>query len=137
MSTEMSNSSIPIPVAVEDRVKSRTSISKSLQRREIYRNKENLGMYRDLHDILGDLHDLVGIRIIVEYLDHLKDVSDFVTGSFNQEKKPNRFHTNRKVGHSWQPWFGAYECMIYHISSKFEEDNRLSIYNGVMFEIQA
>ncbi|KAH6963267.1 hypothetical protein DER45DRAFT_552710 [Fusarium avenaceum] len=133
---ELSNRNTPIPVTVEDRVKSRTSISKSLQRREIYRNKENLGMYRDLHDILGDLHDLVGIRIIVEYLDHLKDVSDFVTGSFKQEKEPTRFHANRKVGHSWPPWFGAYECINYHISSKFEEDDQLSIYNGVMFEIQ-
>ncbi|KAG5657632.1 hypothetical protein KAF25_007665 [Fusarium avenaceum] len=133
---ELTDRSVPIPVAVEDRVKSRTSILKSLQRREIYRNKENIGMYRDLHDILGDLHDLVGIRIIVEYLDHLEVVSHFVTGSFNQEKEPNRFHANRKVGHSWQPWFGAYECMNYHVSPKYEADNRLSIYNGVMFEIQ-
>ncbi|CAJ0554472.1 Ff.00g129850.m01.CDS01 [Fusarium sp. VM40] len=133
---ELTDRSVPIPVAVEDRVKSRTSISKSLQRGEVYRNKENLGMYKDLHDILEDLHDLVGIRIIVEYLDHLKDVSEFVTGSFNQKKKPNRFHANRKVGHLWQPWFGAYECMNYHVSSKFGEDNRLSTYNGVIFEIQ-
>ncbi|KAG4291553.1 hypothetical protein FPRO06_13774 [Fusarium proliferatum] len=133
---ELSNRGVPIPVTVEHRVKSRTSISKSLQRREIHRTKENLGMYKSLHEIFGDLHDLVGIRIIVEYLDHLKDVSDFVTGSFYQERKPKRFHANRKVGHLWQPWFGAYECMNYHISSKYEYGNRLSIYNGVTFEIQ-
>lgn len=133
---ELTDRSVPIPVAVEDRVKSRTSILKSLQRREVYRNKENLGIYKDLHDILEDLHDLVGIRIIVEYLDHLKDVSEFVTGSFKQEKEPNRFHANRKVGHSWQPWFGAYECMNYHISLNYGDGNRLSIYNGVLFEIQ-
>ncbi|CVL07284.1 uncharacterized protein FMAN_15371 [Fusarium mangiferae] len=133
---ELSNRRVPIPVTVEHRVKSRTSISKSLQRREIHRAKENLGMYKSLHDILGDLHDLVGIRIIVEYLDHLKDVSQFVAGSFNQEKEPNRFDANRKVGHLWQPWFGAYECMNYHISSKYAAGNRLSPYNGVMFEIQ-
>ncbi|KLO85058.1 Uncharacterized protein LW93_6010 [Fusarium fujikuroi] len=133
---ELGDRIVPIPVTVEDRVKSRTSISKSLQRREIQRTKEDLGIYKCLDDILEDLHDLVGIRIIVEYLDHLKDVSDFITGSFNQERKPNRFLANRKVGHLWQPWFGAYECMNYHVSSKYEDDNRLSIYNGVTFEIQ-
>ncbi|KAG4259298.1 hypothetical protein FPRO03_12974 [Fusarium proliferatum] len=133
---ELGNRIVPIPVTVEDRVKSRTSISKSLQRREIHRTKEDLGMYKSLDDILEDLHDLVGIRIIVEYLDHLEDVSHFVTGSFNQEKEPNRFDANRKVGHLWQPWFGAYECMNYHISSKYEDDDRLSVYNGVKFEIQ-
>lgn len=133
---ELGDRIVPIPVTVEDRVKSHTSILKSLQRREIHRTKEDLGMYKSLDDILEDLHDLVGIRIIVEYLDHLEDVSQFVTGSFNQEKEPNRFDANRKVGHLWQPWFGAYECMNYHISSKYEDGNRLSIYNGVTFEIQ-
>ncbi|KAF5614968.1 vegetative incompatibility het-e-1 [Fusarium sp. NRRL 25303] len=134
--TELGDRIVPIPVTVEDRVKSRTSISKSLQRREVHRTKEDQGMYESLDDILEDLHDLVGIRIIVEYLDHLEGVSHFVTGSFNQEKEPNRFDANRKVGHLWQPWFGAYECMNYHISSKYEDGNKLSIYNGVTFEIQ-
>ncbi|CZR49580.1 uncharacterized protein FPRO_15939 [Fusarium proliferatum ET1] len=133
---ELGDRIVPIPVTVEDRVKSRASISKSLQRREIHRTKEDIGMYKSLDDILEDLHDLVGIRIIVEYLDHLEDVSHFVTGSFNQEKESNRFDANRKVGHLWQPWFGAYECMNYHISSKYEDGNRLSLYNGVTFEIQ-
>ncbi|KAH7198896.1 uncharacterized protein B0J16DRAFT_47357 [Fusarium flagelliforme] len=125
-----------VPATVESRVKSRDSIAKSLDRREIYRQKIDEGFYENIHEILHDLHDLVGIRIIVDYLDHLDAVSEFVTGTFHQERDPNIFSASRKVGQSWNTWFGAYECKNYHISAKYTEDNPLSYYNGVIFEIQ-
>ncbi|CAG7560616.1 unnamed protein product [Fusarium equiseti] len=125
-----------VPAAVESRVKSRASIAKSLDRREIYRQKRDEGLYKDIHEILHDLHDLVGIRIIVDYLDHLEAVSEFVTGTFHQERDPNIFSASRKVGQSWDTWFGAYECKNHHVSAKYTEDISLSYYNAVIFEIQ-
>ncbi|RBR12020.1 uncharacterized protein FIESC28_08790 [Fusarium coffeatum] len=125
-----------VPAAVESRVKSRASIVKSLDRREIYRQKRGQGSYKDIHEILHDLHDLVGIRIIVDYLDHLEAVSEFVTGTFHQERDPTIFSASRKVGRSWNTWFGAYECKNHHVSAKYAEDDPLSCYNGIIFETQ-
>ena len=131
---ELSNRSIP--AAVESRVKSRGSIAKSLDRRELYRQTRKEEPYRNIHEILQDLHDLVGIRIIVDYVNHIEATTTFVTTTFRKEKESNVFSANRKVGHSWKAWFGAYECTNHHVSAVYGEHNPLSHYNGVIFEIQ-
>ncbi|KAJ4129755.1 hypothetical protein NW768_006724 [Fusarium equiseti] len=131
---ELNNRSIQ--AAVESRVKSRYSIAKSLERREIHRQTREEDLYRDIREILQDLHDLVGIRIIVDYVDHVQATTEFVTQTFNKEKEPNIFSANRKVGRSWAAWFGAYECTNHHVSAKYQEQDPLSYFNGVMFEIQ-
>ncbi|KAJ4003175.1 hypothetical protein NW766_012493 [Fusarium irregulare] len=125
-----------VPAVVESRVKSRDSIAKSLERREIYRQTRKEEQYRNIREILLDLHDLVGIRIIVDYLDQIKTTTDFIASKFHKEKEPNVFSANRKVGHSWTSWFGAYECTNYHVSAEYPESSNLSCYNGVIFEIQ-
>ncbi|EWG38467.1 hypothetical protein FVEG_14893 [Fusarium verticillioides 7600] len=132
---ELSSHTAPIQAVVEHRVKTRASIAKSLGRRELYREKD-LGTYKNVHEILKDLHDLVGIRIIVDYMDHLEAVSNFITTTFRQEKPPNEFRSDRKVGRLWPSWFGAYECKNYHISANYSDNNPLNVYNGVIFEIQ-
>jgi len=125
-----------VPAAVESRIKSRDSIAKSLERREIYRQARSEEPYKDIREILLDLHDLVGIRIIVDYIDQIKTATDFITGTFHKEKDPNVFSANRKAGRSWTSWFGAYECTNHHVSAKYAESSNLSCYNGVIFEIQ-
>lgn len=125
-----------VPAVVESRVKSSDSIAKSLERREIYRQTRKEEQYRNIREILLDLHDLVGIRIIVDYLDQIKTTTDFIASKFHKEKEPNVFSANRKVGHSWTSWFGAYECTNYHVSAEYPESSNLSCYNGVIFEIQ-
>ncbi|KAF5623063.1 vegetative incompatibility het-e-1 [Fusarium sp. NRRL 52700] len=71
-----------IPAFAEYRVKSRDSISKSLERRELHRIKEGKGSYNGFSDILDDLHDPAGIRLVVDYPRGLEAASSFITESF-------------------------------------------------------
>ncbi|KAG5823866.1 hypothetical protein H9Q74_006016 [Fusarium xylarioides] len=125
-----------IPAFAEHRVKSRSSISKSLERRELHRMMEGKGPYENFSSILEDLHDLAGIRLVVDYPRDLEATSSLVTESFHPQKEPNVFGSNREVGRSWKVWFGAYECTNHHVTAAYEQDNPLHIYNDVIFEIQ-
>ncbi|KAM5369980.1 hypothetical protein ACJZ2D_008663 [Fusarium nematophilum] len=106
-----------IPAQVEGRVKSVDSVNKSLERREKYRLEHGQSTYENLGQILYDLHDLAGIRIVVDYpsdADALTDgipLEPMVWGL--QELQPSRGN---------QAW-----------SSR----DFLEPYCGVMFEIQA
>ncbi|KAF5579367.1 vegetative incompatibility het-e-1 [Fusarium pseudocircinatum] len=87
-----------IPAFAEHRVKSRNSISKSLERRELHRIKEGKGPYNGFSDILDDLHGLAGIRLVVDYPRDLEAASLLITESFHSKKQPNIFTSTRESG---------------------------------------
>ncbi|XEU97318.1 hypothetical protein FSHL1_002604 [Fusarium sambucinum] len=133
---EYCKAEVNVPADFESRVKSPGSIKKSIERREAARIKNGEQPYSSLEDIRTDVHDLVGIRIIVDFTPHLDDVNNWIKSSFSQDKDPIPFHADRVVGQNWTPWFGAYYCCNHHISVKPETANHLAPYANVMFEIQ-
>ncbi|KAM0228772.1 hypothetical protein ACHAPO_010522 [Fusarium lateritium] len=133
---EYCKAEVNVPADFESRVKSPGSIKKSIERREAARIKNGEQPYSSLEDIRTDVHDLVGIRIIVDFTPHLDDVNNWIKSSFSQDKDPIPFHADRVVGQNWTPWFGAYYCCNHHISVKPETANHLAPYAKVMFEIQ-
>ncbi|KAM0426011.1 hypothetical protein ACHAPT_008640 [Fusarium lateritium] len=124
-----------IPGMIDGRAKSCHSIAESLERREGSRARKE-GPYKKARDMLNDVHDLAGIRIVVDFPNDLKAASAFVAEVFCLEKPPNIFSESRQVGRSWKPWFGAYGCENHHVVAKFQDDDPLCYYNDVMFEVQ-
>ncbi|KAL3588289.1 hypothetical protein FPOAC2_10442 [Fusarium poae] len=133
---EYCKAEINVPAEFESRVKSPESIKNSIQRREAARIKAGKQPYSTLEAIRTDVHDLVGIRIIVDFTPHLDDVNNWIKRTFHQDKDPIPFHADRAIGNQWTPWFGAYYCCNHHISVKSETANHLAPYKKVMFEIQ-
>ncbi|OBS17672.1 hypothetical protein FPOA_09407 [Fusarium poae] len=133
---EYCKAEINVPAELESRVKSPESIKNSIERREAARIKAGKQPYSTLEDIRTDVHDLVGIRIIVDFTPHLEDVNNWIKRTFHQDKDPIPFHADRAIGNQWTPWFGAYYCCNHHISVKSETANHLAPYKKVMFEIQ-
>ncbi|KAF4453131.1 vegetative incompatibility protein het-e-1 [Fusarium austroafricanum] len=128
---EYCKAEIKVPVTFESRVKSQRSIRKSIERRE-----KAGELYDNLGEIIRDVHDLMGIRIIVDFTPHLEDVNKWVERTFRQDKKPNVFSAERESGHQWTAWFGAYQCWNHHISIIPGGSSDLEPYREVMFEIQ-
>ncbi|KAF5529012.1 Pfs NB-ARC ankyrin domain-containing protein [Fusarium mexicanum] len=102
---------------VEGRVKSTDSIKKSLDRRKTHRLKSKQANYNTFEEMLDEIHDLAGIRIVVDYPHELEKASDLVASIFLRKKPPNIFKADRQVGNFWQAWFGAYECVNHHITT--------------------
>ncbi|KAH7123108.1 armadillo-type protein [Dactylonectria macrodidyma] len=121
---------------ITGRAKSCDSIEKSFDRRETARMKKLGAKYENLRDVLDDIHDLAGIRIVVDFRSDVDAVSAFIKQTFQQLKEPNVFSADRKVGEIWQPLFGAYKTCNHRVAARMETHDTLSRYCGVMFEIQ-
>ncbi|KAF4947783.1 hypothetical protein FSARC_13888 [Fusarium sarcochroum] len=115
------------------RIKSRDSISKSIDRREQLRLDEH--KYESPKQIFADLHDLVGLRIVADYPSGLDKSYHLIENKFRIEKF-NMFSPARKVGQHWKPRFGAYETRNYLVRLEGHHNAELSFYKEVLFEIQ-
>ncbi|KAF5007509.1 hypothetical protein FDECE_6156 [Fusarium decemcellulare] len=127
---------VKAPATIEGRVKSSDSIKKSIERREEYRIDHGNGPYDNITKVFRDVHDLVGIRIVVDFTSHLDVVDQFIKNVFIQEKEPNIFSSDREVGYHWKSWFGAYQSWNHHVSIKPETNESIQPYCNVMFEVQ-
>ncbi|KAF4997012.1 hypothetical protein FGRMN_4152 [Fusarium graminum] len=130
---------VKVQAKVESRVKSRSSIEKSIVRRQKHRKDNGKEPYSDLKAILDDLHDLVGVRIVVDFTVDVETANNWVKETFAQEKEPNVFDADRQVGYYWKPWFGAYQSWNYPVSANAmitKDSGDLKPYYNVMFEIQ-
>jgi hypothetical protein len=88
-------------------------------------------------DILSEIHDLVGLRIILDFPCDINKADAFIRDNFCQLRDPVVFSSNRDVGKYWKTWFGAYQTRNYRVSLKAEEHASLAgKFLGVMFEIQ-
>ncbi|CAH0042151.1 unnamed protein product [Clonostachys rhizophaga] len=127
---------VNVPNTVTGRVKSRDSIEKSIKRREEDRITRGKGPYTKIDEILEDLHDLVGIRITVDFLSDTKLADAFVKKFFQPTKGPNVFDRDRPVGKQWNALFGAYESTNHHVIVRPEVPNISHKFDNVTFEIQ-
>ena len=125
-----------IKCQVESRTKAMDSVEASLERREKALWEDEKRRYENFSEIFSNIHDLVGIRIILEYPDDMHKAVQFIEESFREETKPTVFRSDRKVGRFWKPWFGAYQTRNYRLSLEDDKCETLSQFCGVMFEIQ-
>jgi ppGpp synthetase/RelA/SpoT-type nucleotidyltranferase len=123
-----------ITCQVTSRIKAVDSIQKSLDRREKARGEQN--QFKCLSDIFMEIHDLVGLRIVLEFPDDMKRTVSFIEESFREEKEPVIFRPDRQVEQLWTTWFGAYQTRNHRVSLKDGKSATLSRFRGVMFEIQ-
>ncbi|KAH7140322.1 hypothetical protein B0J13DRAFT_637820 [Dactylonectria estremocensis] len=123
---------------IEGRAKTVDSVTKSIERQEAYRMREKgQDEYRNLTEILGDLHDLAAVRIVLDYRDDTDTVNKLISSTFRHISKPNVFSRTREVGSNWNTWFGAYESWNHHVRLKpatTVED--LLPYCDITFEVQ-
>ncbi|KAK4675111.1 NACHT and WD40-domain containing NOD-like receptor 5 [Podospora pseudoanserina] len=126
--------------AIDCQVKSRTkqvdSIRKSLDRREKALLDRSQKQFESFSDIFSNIHDLVGLRIILEFADDMERAVRFIKESFRKEEEPVIFVRDREVGRSWKTRFGAYETRNYRVSLEKAKCGALSQFCDVMFEIQ-
>jgi ppGpp synthetase/RelA/SpoT-type nucleotidyltranferase len=126
--------------AIDCQLKSRTkevdSIAKALNRREkVFREQRQRG-FESLSDIFHQVHDLVGLRIILESADDMERTVRFIEKSFRKEEDPVIFLRDREVGRSWTTRFGAYETRNHRVSLEKGKCGTLSQFCDVRFEIQ-
>ena len=125
-----------IAAVVEGRVKLVASIKKYIERRETYRIGLQQGPYKSLQEIFDDMHDLAGIRVIVDFPTQVDLVDQFIKDTFKPAKQPNIFSADRQVGQNWKPWFGAYKSSNHHVTVKEETGDDIEAYRNVIFEVQ-
>lgn len=125
-----------IPAKVEGRAKSQSSIQDTLERREQHRIKEKNGPYRSMQEILDDMHDLAGIRIVVDYPSDMDKANRFIEAAFEAKKEPNEFTRDRPIGKLWETWFGAYQSFNHHVTLKPDTLGIPRTFCKVMFEVQ-
>lgn len=128
---------------VTGRVKSdqEGSITNTLARRE----REFNVRYTSFRDIFREMHDLLGVRIVLQSRDDLAKGVEFVEAEFGHLKDPAHISANRDVGNFWNVRFGAYESRNHRVGLKSGSTveratadirDALSCYEGVMFEVQ-
>ena len=125
-----------IHAKVEGRVKSPVSIAESIKRREKHRIENGKRPYSDVGEILQDVHDLAGTRIIVDNPADVDSVNDFITQTFHPTKQPSIFSADRKVGSQWAPWLGAYQSWNHPLKLKSSFTGELLFYAEITFEVQ-
>ncbi|CAH0046711.1 unnamed protein product [Clonostachys solani] len=125
-----------ISAEVDGRVKAAQSIDKTLDRRLQHRIANHLGEYKSVQEIFHDMHDLAGIRIVVDYPSQLEPANKLIEEAFWQAKEPNIFKKERPVGKRWDTWFGAYQSKNHHVSVKKGTQGTLGAYCNVIFELQ-
>ncbi|KAK4189473.1 hypothetical protein QBC35DRAFT_462007 [Podospora australis] len=121
-----------IACQVTGRTKAVDSIKASLDRREKASQQQR---FKSLSAIFDEIHDLVGLRIILEFPDDMHRAIDFIKENFS-ERELAVFYADRKVGRYWKTWFGAYQTRNYRLSLKNEKCGNLAQFCGVLFEIQ-
>jgi ppGpp synthetase/RelA/SpoT-type nucleotidyltranferase len=121
-----------IKCQVTSRTKTVDSIKLSLDRRESKKGKR----FESLSDVLDEVHDLVGLRVVLDFPNDIERAIRFIKKSFREEKEPAIFRPDREVGRSWKTWFGAYQTQNYRLSIEKGEGGALSQFYHVMFEIQ-
>ncbi|KEY74727.1 hypothetical protein S7711_05474 [Stachybotrys chartarum IBT 7711] len=126
---------ISISCVVEGRTKTPESVRKSLERR--LKDHQPQTQTQTFDDIGSEIHDLVGLRIILDFPCDINKVDAFIQDNFCQLREPVVFSHDRDVGKHWKTWFGAYQTRNYRVSLKVEEHASLAgEFLGVMFEIQ-
>ncbi|CAJ0547445.1 Ff.00g041990.m01.CDS01 [Fusarium sp. VM40] len=126
-----------IPAMVEGRQKSAESIRKSMDRREQARiNQRSAGPYKSLEEIFYDVHDLAGIRIVVDFTPHVEEVVKRIKQSFKPTKAPSIWPPGRPVGQLWSALFGAYQGSNHPVKLDSDIDETLQRYSDVTVEIQ-
>lgn len=122
---------LSVRCTVSARVKSLTSIAKSIERRQIHRGKH----YTEVDEIFDDLHDLAGFRIVVDYPSGIQIAKDFVTQNF-EVKSTNILKPDREVPDAWKPTFGSFQGENHHVILHPDAKYPLSPFCGILFEIQ-
>ncbi|KAK0749759.1 hypothetical protein B0T18DRAFT_487591 [Schizothecium vesticola] len=123
-----------IACQVTGRTKAVDSVKASLDRREKASQQQ---LFENLSAIFDEIHDLVGLRIILEFPDDMHRAIAFIKKNFIEKREPTVFLADRDVGQSWKkPWFGAYQTRNYRLSLKDEKCQTLAQFSGVLFEIQ-
>ncbi|XEV04990.1 hypothetical protein FSHL1_010277 [Fusarium sambucinum] len=116
---------------ISARVKSLMSIKKSIERRQSHRRE----CYKDVGEIFDDLHDLAGVRIVVDYPSGIQIATAFINQNF-QLKSTNIFKGDRKVNDAWKPTFGSFQSANHHVFLHPNSKYPLSPFCGILFEIQ-
>lgn len=124
-----------IDCQVISRTKEINSIRNSFDRREMALRKQSAKGFESLSEIFRKIHDLVGLRIILEF-DDIKKADLFIEETFRKEDEPVIFLPTRNVGRSWKTRFGAYETHNHRVSLERGKCGTLSQFCDVMFEIQ-
>ncbi|KAH7001068.1 hypothetical protein EDB80DRAFT_810279 [Ilyonectria destructans] len=117
---------------VSGRTKKVDSIRKSAARRETHGDKR----YLRVEEVFSNVHDLAGIRIVVEVPSSIEIVTTFIQDTFQKAGEPSKFTSDRKISDDWAPWFGAYQATNHRAKVKLNTAGVLSPYQDVLFEIQ-
>ncbi|RYC79989.1 hypothetical protein BFJ63_vAg17130 [Fusarium oxysporum f. sp. narcissi] len=115
-----------IQCEVKGRVKTDKSIQMSIERR---------GVSKDISRVVQEVHDLLGLRVVVDYLPDVKKANSFVTTKFTARKHPNEISSDRPIGKAWVPMFGAYKSTNHHVQIG-DIGSSFMVYRNVLFEIQ-
>ncbi|KAG5820388.1 hypothetical protein H9Q74_000623 [Fusarium xylarioides] len=119
-----------IRATVSSRVKSNSSIEKSIRRRQ----KAQESSYNNLDEIFKGIHDLVGLRVIVDFPPGILAAQELVQ-RFEVVGK-SEFSADRDLGLDWKPRFGTFESTNYRVKICPSPDHALYIYREVLIEIQ-
>ncbi|KAM0228716.1 hypothetical protein ACHAP5_011867, partial [Fusarium lateritium] len=125
-----------IAADVRGRVKSTTSVRKSLERREKDRIEITKEPYKTIDEIFQDVHDLAGIRIIVDFAPHINKVKELINKTFQKTKEPSLWLSNRLAKDVWEEIFGAYEGYNYPVKFDTTLHDSMKQYCNVTVEIQ-
>ncbi|KAL3608860.1 hypothetical protein FPOAC2_03871 [Fusarium poae] len=119
-----------IRATISGRVKSNSSIEKSIQRRQAVQGRS----YTNLDEIFQGIHDLVGLRIVVDFPSGIQAAQELVQ-KFTVVGKSD-FSSDRDLGLEWKPRFGSFESTNYRVKIHPTPDHALYIYRDVLIEIQ-
>ncbi|CAG7555219.1 unnamed protein product [Fusarium equiseti] len=122
---------LSVQCTVSARVKSLSSITKSIERRQIHQGKQ----FKEVHEIFDDLHDLAGFRIVVDYPSGIQIVKAFITKNF-QLKSTNVFKADREVPDALTPTFPSFQNESHHVVLHPNAEHPLSPFCDILFEIQ-
>jgi len=84
-----------IPCQITGRIKTVDSVKASLDRRE---KASQQRLFANVSAIFDEIHDLVGLRIILEFPDDIYRAITFIKQNFIKKRKLVVFLANRKVG---------------------------------------
>ncbi|OBS29589.1 hypothetical protein FPOA_03526 [Fusarium poae] len=119
-----------IQATISSRVKSNSSIEKSIQRRETAQGH----CYNSPDEIFQGIHDLAGLRIVVDFPPGIQAAKKLVERLKVVSK--TEFTSDRDLGLEWKPRFGSFESTNYCVKINPAPDNILYMYQDVLIEIQ-
>ncbi|KAM0228304.1 hypothetical protein ACHAPO_010848 [Fusarium lateritium] len=119
-----------IRATISSRVKSNSSIEKSIKRRQAAQGRS----YHNLDEIFGGIHDLAGLRIVVDFPPGIQATQELVQRLEVVGK--SEFSSDRDLSLEWKPRFGSFESMNYRVKIHPTPDHALYIYRDVLIEIQ-